>query len=170
MLTKEQEKWIDHISDIEKIKIIPYNPETAVVFNKIKKEIQKTLGKVEVFHRGSTKLKISGQGEIDLYIPVNIKDFNNYLEKLIEYFGKAGTIYPLERVRFVKYVSSIKIEIFLINKKDDDWKNGLKFENYLRKHPDTLNEYENLKKSCDGFSFREYYRKKLNFINKILEK
>ena len=35
MLTEEQEKWINHLSD-EKIKIIPYNPETAVVFNKIK--------------------------------------------------------------------------------------------------------------------------------------
>jgi hypothetical protein len=34
MLTKEQEKWIDHLSDVEKIKIISYNPKTAVVFNK----------------------------------------------------------------------------------------------------------------------------------------
>jgi len=34
MLTKEQEKWIDHLLDVEKIKIIPYNPETAVVFSK----------------------------------------------------------------------------------------------------------------------------------------
>jgi len=34
MLTKEQEKWIDYISDVEKIKIIPYNPETVVVFDK----------------------------------------------------------------------------------------------------------------------------------------
>jgi len=33
MLTKEQEKWVIHPLD-EKIKIIPYNPETVVVFNK----------------------------------------------------------------------------------------------------------------------------------------
>ena len=170
MLTSEQKKWINHLSDVEKIKIIPYNPKIVVVFDKIKKEIQKVLGKVKVFHRGSTKLKISGQGEIDSYIPVNSKTFDDYLEKLIEHFGKVGTVYPLRRARFVKYINGIKIEIFLINEKSADWKNGLKFEDYLRKHPDALNEYKNLKKSCDGFSFREYYRKKLNFINKILEK
>lgn len=170
MLTEEQEKWIDHLSD-EKIKIIPYNPKTAVVFDKIKKEIQKVLGNVKVFHRGSTSLKISGQKEIDVYLPVNSKDFNGYLEKLTTgCFGRAGTVYPLSRARFVKYIDEIKIEIFLINEKSVDWKNGLKFEGYLKKHPDILNEYENLKKSCNGFSCREYYRKKLNFIDEILEK
>jgi len=36
MLTSEQKKWIDHLSDVEKIKIIPYNPEIVVVFDKMK--------------------------------------------------------------------------------------------------------------------------------------
>lgn len=171
MITKEQQSWISHLSNTKKIKIIPYNPEAEVVFGKIKREIQKVLGeKIKVFHRGSTKLKISGQGEIDLYIPVNKKDFNNHLKKLLKYFGEAGTIYPLIRARFVKYINGIKVEIFLINKNSADWKNGLKFENYLKNNCNALSEYEKLKKRCDGFSVREYYKEKINFINEVLEK
>lgn len=168
MLTKEQKKWIEHLSNTKKIKIIPYNPKIKVVFDRIKKEIQQVLGRIIMAHRGSTSLKISGQGEIDLYIPVTDKNFNDYLKKLVGHFGEAGTIYPMERARFVKYIDGVKIEIFLINNKSEGWKNGLKFESYLKKHSDVLSEYEKLKKKCDGLSVRKYYKEKIGFINKVL--
>mgnify|MGYP001558299621 FL=1 len=83
------------------------------------------MGDVEILHCGSTALQISGQGEVDLYIPVLLKYFDNYLEKLVKHFGKPGSIYLHKRARFVEYVDDIKIEIFLINKETDDWKNLL---------------------------------------------
>ena len=168
MLTSEQENWILHLNNTKKIKIIPYNPEVKLVFEKIKKEIQKVLGEVKVKHCGATSLGISGQGEIDLYVPVSEKSFNGYLEKLVKHLGKAGSVYPLRRVRFVKYISGIKIEIFLINKEIDDWKNCVKFENYLKQHPEILEEYKKLKEESEGLTVQEYYRKKLEFINKII--
>lgn len=78
MLTKEQKKWLEHLSNVDKIKVAPYNPKVKIVFDKIKKDIQQFLGKVEIVHRGSTSLKIAGQGEIDLYIPVIDSNFNKY--------------------------------------------------------------------------------------------
>ena len=156
MLTKEQKKWIEHLSDKKKIKIIPYDPKVKIVFSRTKKEIQQVLGKINVMHCGSTNLEIFGQGEIDLYIPVNNKSFNSYLKKLIKYFGEAGTVHSMERARFVKYVDKIKVEIFLINEESDGWKNGLEFESYLKRHPDILGKYEKLKKKCNRFSIRKY--------------
>lgn len=167
MLTPKQEKWILHLGT-KKIKIAPYNPKAKLVFEKIKKEIQEILGKTKIEHRGATSLGISGQGEIDLYIPVSENLFQKYLKKLVNYFGKPGSIYPLRRVRFVKYVDGIKIEIFLINRKTGDWKNCIKFENYLKKHSEALREYKKLKEEGDGLMTQEYYRKKLEFINKII--
>jgi GrpB-like predicted nucleotidyltransferase (UPF0157 family) len=168
MLTSEQEKWISHLGT-KKVKIVPYDPKTKVIFKKVKKEIQKILGEVEVFHRGATSLGISGQGEIDLYIPVPKSSFAEYLEKLVKHFGKPGSIYPFRRARFVRYVDDIKIEIFLINKDSNDWENGLKFENYLKQNPKALKEYKKLKEDSGGSTLQEYYRKKLEFINKILD-
>lgn len=169
MLTSEQKKWISHLST-KKVRIIPYNPKVKSVFQKIKKEIQKVLGKVKVVHCGATSLGISGQGEIDLYIPVSKNLFNKYLKKLIQHFGKAGTIYSLRRARFVKYVDSIKVEIFLINREISDWKNSVKFENYLKQHPEMLDKYRKLKEDGNGLTIQEYYQRKLEFFNQIMKK
>lgn len=170
MLTSGQEKWINHLSTTDKIKITPYNPKTKEIFEKIKKEIREVLGAVEISHRGATSLGISGQGEIDCYIPVAENEFNRYLETMLAYFGKARSVYPLRRAAFVKYIEEIKIEIFLINKKSNDWINGLKFENYLKTHKESLEKYKKLKENSGGLSAQDYYRRKMEFINDILSK
>lgn len=130
----------------------------------------KILGKVRILHRGSTAMKISGQGEIDLYIPVCKKDFDNYVSKLSKYLGEPGSLYELERARFVKYVDDIKIEIFVINKNNSGWKTSVKFEKYLKNNPKALAEYERLKSQAGGQSIRQYYTFKIIFINKILKR
>jgi len=168
MLTKEQEEWISHLSNERKIEILPYNPAIKDIFEVIKKEILDFLPEVNVLHRGSTALGILGQGEIDLYIPVLKKDFDNYLEKLINHFGEPGSLYHCKRARFVKYIDNIKIEIFLINEETNDWKNSVKFENYLRKNKSALEKYEKLKQEANGLSVREYYRRKLEFISDLI--
>lgn len=170
MLTPDQEKWINHLSATDKIKIIPYNPKTKEVFEKVKKEIREVLGAIEVAHRGATGFGISGQGEIDCYIPVAENKFNRYLETMLAYFGKARSIYPLRRAAFVKYIKEIKIEIFLINEKSNDWINGVKFENYLKTHREVLEEYKKLKENSDGLSVQDYYRRKIEFTNDILSR
>jgi GrpB-like predicted nucleotidyltransferase (UPF0157 family) len=168
MLTEEQEKWISHLGS-RKIKIIPYNPETKIVFEKIKNEVQNVLGKVEVAHHGATSLGISGQGEVDLFIPTPEKCFDYYLKKLITYFGKPGSIYALERARFVKYIDDIKVEIILVNKEKSGWKNSLKFKNCLLENSKLLDKYRRLKEDSDGLSIQEYYRRKTEFFNEIFE-
>lgn len=111
---------------------------------------------------------ISGQGDIDIYIPVGTQTFNDNLNKLIEALDKPGSLYPLERVRWVNWIDGIKVEIFLINKDRSDWKKNTIFEEYLKTHPGSLKEYEKIKEDADGKSTREYYRVKIEFINKIL--
>lgn len=168
MLTKEQEKWISHLGT-EKIKIVPYDPKTKIVFEKIKNEVQNVLGKVEVAHHGATSLEISGQGEVDLFIPTPEKCFDYYLKKLIRYFGKPGSVYALERARFVKYIDDIKVEIILVNKEKSGWKNSLKFKNCLLENSKLLDKYRRLKEDSDGLSIQEYYRRKTKFFNEIFE-
>lgn len=168
MINKEQQIWLNHLNDTDQISITPYNSKTKDVFKIIKKELIKILGKIRISHRGSTALKIPGQGEIDLYIPVSKKDFNLIVNKLEKYLGKPGSLYEFKRARFVKYIDNIKIEIFVINKNDNDWKMSVKFEKYLRNNPKILKEYERLKIKANGLSTRKYYTLKTAFINKVL--
>lgn len=171
MLTKEQEKWINHLSDDSKIKIIPFDPTSQEKFEKVKSIVQSKLGReTEVVHRGASSLGISGQDEIDVYVPVLENQFDSHLAFLTELFDKPKSHYPLERARFATYVDGKHIDVFLINKEGFGWLNSVKFENYLRTTPTVLEEYKRLKELGDGLSTREYYRKKIEFYNSILSK
>ncbi len=85
-------------------------------------------------------------------------------------FGEPRSLCPLERVRFSEEIDGKKIDLFLINDEHDDWINGCKFENYLKSHPKDLEVYRKLKEEMNGFSVKDYYTRKNEFINKILKK
>lgn len=140
------------------------------IFLKIKDKIQCNFGnKTRVEHRGASSLGISGQDEIDVYVPIPPSEFDSYIPKMFKIFGKPRSMYPLERVRFGEEVDGKKIDLFLINEEHDDWKNRCKFENYLKTHPKDLERYKKLKEEMNGFSVKDYYTIKNEFINEILE-
>lgn len=170
MLTSDQKAWLNHLNDTDSVRVSGFNPSVKDAFKKIKAELMAIVGDAPILHRGSTSLGIAGQGEIDLYIPVAKKNFNITLKKLESHLGKPGSIYEMRRVRFVKYIDGIKVEIFLINRNLPDWTNCLKFERYLRQHPADLIAYEKLKIKNAGKSTKIYYTEKNKFINKILKK
>lgn len=171
MITSDQQKWIDHLSDKDKIVIKPYDPSCNKKFEKVKCKIQSIFGnRTEIKHCGATSLKISGQDEIDVYIPVIKKDFNSYIPKLTKLFGELKSYYPLRRARFVTEIDKKHIDVFLINSEANDWINLVNFENYLRNNPKSLEEYKKLKEDGDGLNVRQYYTRKIEFINEILKK
>ena len=171
MLTLEQEKWIGHLSDTDIIEIFPFDTSSVEKFDKVKQKIQSVLGaETEVVHKGATSLKISGQGELDIYVPVPPEKFDAMVANLEKIFGKPRSLYPLERARFVYYIDSTKAEVFAINDQCKGWLESEAFEGYLRSHADELKAYETLKEQGNRLSCREYYRRKIGFINNILSK
>lgn len=171
MLTPAQEKWVAHLSDETKIMIVPFDPSAAEKFEKVKAKICSALGnEVNVYHCGASSLGISGQDEIDVYIPVPEQSFNSLITPLTKLFGQPGSHYLLERARFKTFVDGKRVDVFLINETSSGWINGVKFENYLRSHPETLKSYRILKENGNGLNTHEYYRRKIEFINDILAK
>lgn len=169
MLTSEQKKWIAHLSDTDLITIVPFDVTAEEKFERVRSKIQKTLGgNVHVEHHGATSLGISGQNEIDVYIPIEPDAFDNMIDSLKLLFGEPKSYYPSKRARFVTTEGGKHIDIFPINEECEDWKNLVKFETILTNNSDKLEEYRKLKELGDGLTTREYYRKKLAFINKIL--
>ncbi len=85
-------------------------------------------------------------------------------------FGKPTSIYLLERTKFLVKIDGTTVEIMLINKKHKGWIDGETFMSYLKENPDALEQYRILKEEATGVSTREYYTRKINFINEILSK
>ena len=170
MLTPEQEKWVSTLSNSDEIRIFPFDPTAEDKFNIVKKLILAELGEnITVEHRGATSLGISGQNEIDVYIPVSGEDFISLRVPLESIFGKPGSIHT-NRVRYRTYVDKKRIDVFLVKEDSLDWKNLNDFETYLSSHSDTLEDYRLLKEQGKGLSTQEYYRQKIHFLNSILSK
>jgi GrpB-like predicted nucleotidyltransferase (UPF0157 family) len=171
MITAAQKRWLSHLRNDDAVKIYPPDPLASAKFEKIKKKIRLILGKdAKIELCGATSLGISGQGELDINIPVPPDKFYFALKKLKAVFGIPGSVYKLKRARFVTYAKKTKSEIILVNQRSSDWSNCQKFENYLKTHPAALMAYERLKEAAAGLNTREYYRKKIEFINEILVK
>jgi len=169
MLTSEQEIWLAHLSDQDQVTIYPFDPTAHQKFEVVKQQLQAVLGMdARVVHHGATRLGISGQDEIDIYVPVPEEQFLATLAPLTAAFGPPRSHYPLERARFVTYVDGKHIDIFLINETCHGWLEGLKFMAYLTDHPDVLDDYRLLKEAGHGLSTRAYYRRKLEFFNRVL--
>src|SRR5437588_583918 len=125
MLTDDQKKWINHLSDTDAVKIVPYNQKVKEIFSKQKTELQSILGNdTAIVHRGASSLGIPGKGEVDLYIPVEESQFDSYLEKLQKAYGDSNSLYHKERARFNRKHEGILVEIFLINQNSQGWKDG----------------------------------------------
>lgn len=169
MLSPDQEKWLAHLPDNDRITIIPFDASAKEKFEAVKIKIQAVLGKdFQVFHRGATNLGISGQDEIDIYVPVPENQFNSLIAPLTAAFGNPRSHYPLERVRFATIEEGKHVDIFLINESCQGWLDGVKFENYLISNPTVLQDYRLLKEASEGLSMREYYYRKLLFFNEIM--
>lgn len=171
MLTEKQKTWLNHLSDTDEVKILPFDPKAKEYFEQQKNEIQAILGEgIEVVHMGASNMGISGQNDIYIYIPVPLEHLDELLEKLRQVYGNPGSHYPDERARFNRYKDETKMEVHLINRAFEGWITSNTFETYLKIHPEALEEYKKLKESLAGKSTRKYYTRKTEFINEILER
>jgi len=169
MLTKEQKEWVEARSD-KPIFVVPYDLRAGELYEKVKKKIQNLLGTETVIeHSGASSLGISGQDEIDVSVVIRKDQFALYISKLEKEFGPVKSHYP-DRARFEVKEEGKKIDLKIVDVNHPNYIQGKIFEGYLRKHPEDLERYRVLKETSSGLSVKEYYRKKIEFINEILSR
>lgn len=169
MLTPAQEAWIQKLPVDKRVTILPFDTTAEEKYQKTKQQIQSALGAhIPVIHRGSTSLGISGQDEIDVYIPVEPERFDTLFEELKKLFGEPRSVLPLQRIRFVITVDGKHIDLFLSNNQHKDWIEGVAFEEICNNRPDIKFAYQKLKEEMNGWTVQDFYRKKAEFIDAVL--
>lgn len=167
MLTREQEEWVNSLSD-RQISIVPYDPRTERLFKSVEKKIHGILGvDVAIEHCGASSLGISGQDEIDISIVTTRDRFADYVSRLDGRLGTVASWYE-DRVRFKLKEDGKKIDLKVIDKDHGSYRESKMFEEHLRTHLGDLERYRILKEHCNGMTVKEYYRRKIEFINDIL--
>lgn len=169
MITEEQQKWLGHLDDTDNVCVGPWDRTAEDKYQTVKAQIQVVLSKdCRVEHRGASSLKISGQNEIDVYVPVKSTQFDSAVSVLTRIYENPRSNYHLKRARFATFVQGKHVDVFVVNEDDIDWNDSEIFHKFLLTHPNKLLEYCKLKEALAGSSTKAYYTAKTEFINEVV--
>jgi GrpB-like predicted nucleotidyltransferase (UPF0157 family) len=165
-----------------KVVIVEYTPEWVMLYEKEKELIQKVIGHIAmaIEHIGSTAVPgLGAKPTIDIMVGLHRLA---YAEKCIEPLGSIGYEYQPEHEasmperRFFRKGQPPKEQhyhLHMVEKRSDFWKQHLLFRDYLRTHPETVQQYYKLKRelaSKYGSNREGYTEAKTSFIESIIAK
>jgi GrpB-like predicted nucleotidyltransferase (UPF0157 family) len=166
MLTTDEKDFLSKIPADKKVNIYPFDPNVAKIAGEIIKSIHNIYSGLEVKHMGASALGISGQNDADIYAFADSSEFDKFLPGLIKLFGKP--LHQHETFREWKFKrEGIDIEFYLTAKDSETMQKQIKVFEILKNNKDLLKEYENLKSSMNGKSYRQYQEKKYEFYHLI---
>lgn len=165
MLTSGQKNYLSKLPKERMesiITVLPYNPKTETISEKVIKQIKETIPEVDVRYMGASALKISGQNDVDIYVitPKEIKE--NYLSKLIPQFSEQV------KNKWQWHDDGIEVSVYLSDPEDFKFKEQLEIFEIFKVKSEITKEYETLKESMNGRTYGEYQTAKYEFYNRVL--
>lgn len=154
--------------------LLPYQSSWAEKFQDEKYKLQSIFGNaaVDIEHIGSTSIDgLSSKPIIDIAAMIeNHQDADTFTKPLAQIGYKFHSL-STERHFYTKG-NPIECHLSIAYKSQGGfWKRQILFRDYLRRHPDTRNEYAALKESLlesDPTGYDGYIKGKSEFIQKIL--
>jgi len=161
------------------VKLVPYNPEWADLFelekNAIKQAFREKILGIE--HIGSTAIPgMIAKPILDFMIAVDSLDeyelYTQELEKLGYQFRRDERS-ELEHILYVKGPEEKRTHYLKLTTLDSEfWKDHILFRDYLIEHPERAKKYSDLKQKLlekHGGERENYTKEKENYINETLE-
>lgn len=167
MLTSDEIDYLNKIPADKKVSIRPFNSKVSSIAESIVRSVVQIYPGLEVKHMGASSLGISGQNDVDVYAFSDPEYFDKYLPGLNKIFGKP----PHKHETFCEWKfkkDKLDVEFYLTEKNSKTMQKQIKIFEILKDNIDLLKEYEDLKSSMNGKSFKEYQKKKYEFYHKIL--
>lgn len=168
MLSVDEKNYIQKISEGKKVNIKPYSPKIEGIASQVIKPIKRACPDLKVVHMGASGLRISGQGDIDIYAFADPGDFSKYMDRVIEILGEPVSK-KYDSIDWEFSREGYGIEFYLTDPKSPPMGRQIAVFHKLRENSDLLNKYKLLKESFNGKSFRDYQRAKYEFYHKILD-
>lgn len=163
------------------VKISPYDIKAPEIFQEIKQSLYDVIPyQIEVEHIGSTAVAgLGGKGIIDILIIAK----QEYMRKIVEvlksegykYNPQAGTVPERLFVSgpYTYNERELHIHIHITFSGSKEQKDKLLFRDYLRRHPEEVEKYFELKKEWSreaGSDAGKYTELKTSYIQQVLEK
>ncbi|MDO8488231.1 MAG: GrpB family protein [bacterium] len=167
MLNQGEINFLSKIPSDKIVKILPYDPRVKETASEIIKSICQRYPDLKVIYLGASSLGISGQGDLDIYCLASTDTIPNYLDGLIELFGQPKSSRP-DSFSWKFQKDGFDGELYLTDPDTESMGRQIKIYEELRRNPEILLEYEQLKQGLNGKSFKEYQEKKYEFYHRII--
>ncbi len=162
----------------------PYSSIFPELFNKEKDRIAPHLKKaLAIEHIGSTAVcNLGGKGIIDIAIAVNKEDMDATSQQLQRLgYEFRPTFSTPDRFYFIIYLpgpeeGNRRYHVHLTYPESSDWKGFISFRDYLRTHPEEMQEYAEMKKQAareanqEGNLYRKIKEPIFQKINALIDK
>lgn len=160
---------------MSKVSFKPYTKKFKKVFGQTKQRIKKVLPDAVVEHIGSTAVQgLKGKGIVDILIGIDSWDEKMKAVRGLKSLGfshvhseEDGRIF-LSKKAETDYGDT---HLHLVKRDGEEFKEKVKFRDFLREHPEKAQEYENIKRKAIKKSKgdrKQYGEVKENFIKKII--
>ncbi|HLD70736.1 MAG TPA: hypothetical protein VI937_02545 [Negativicutes bacterium] len=166
MLTEKQIAYLATIPE-DRIAIIkPFNPKGLFVTQEIISQIKSVAPNLEVKSLGSLALGIAGAEDIDISIFCEKEKHAEHISNLEKVLGKYDRLVE-DSAKWDFEKDGFHVDVILVDHNNKFSKRVDKVFGELRNNPELLKEYEKMKLSFNGKSYREYQTAKFEFFNKV---
>ena len=166
MLTDGQKNYLSKLSPEQASRIVvikPYDPQLSVIADAVITKIKKQIPDADIRYMGASALGISGQNDVDIYVicPKSLKE--EYLGGLAPLFGEQI------KNKWHWFDGCYEVSVYLSDPEDHKFKEQLDIFSLFKTDPEVLREYEQLKTSMNGKTYKEYQIGKYEFYNRVLK-
>jgi GrpB-like predicted nucleotidyltransferase (UPF0157 family) len=165
MLSSDEQNYLDHLSPEkarEAVIIKPYDSRLADIARNIIQNIQAIIPDADVRFMGASALGISGQNDIDIYILGLPYKLDDWITKIKESLGeRTNGKWQFDQDGF-------EVSIYIADPEDPNQKKQIEVFEKLKENPSALQDYEKLKESMNGKSYKNYQTAKYEFYQKLL--
>jgi hypothetical protein len=154
-------------SNVEKIKIKPFNPKSLIAAEEIIKKLTILCPEINIILIGSVGLKIDGLGDIDLYACSLKSKLPLYYKNITKSYGQPVKV-RIEYREWKFWYHGFVVELHLTDTNNRGFKNQVYLFNLIKNNQKYLNEYQKIKKMMNKHSMKEYILHRMEFFNRIL--
>lgn len=166
MFTSDEIEYINKIPRDKKVIFRSYDKNIPIIVSEYINKIKSVEPKLKIVHIGSSSLKISGQGDIDILVLCSSDTFNKHRTIISKVLGE-----PLKGINIIEWhfeKDGHDIEVYLSDPDDERTKRQLKVWDILKNNSNKLTEYESLKTTAANLSYKEYQKRKFEFYHNLL--
>jgi GrpB-like predicted nucleotidyltransferase (UPF0157 family) len=167
MLLPDEQNYLDHLPPEKAHEIVvvkPYDPRLENIAKNVIQKIQTAIPNADVRFMGASALGISGQNDIDIYVLGSSDKLENWIAEIEELFGKQiKGKWQFDRDGF-------EVSVYAANPDDPNQKKQIEVFEKLEENPSVLRDYEKLKESMSGKTYKDYQIAKYEFYHKLLNK